>query len=254
MNDYVLPHNLAGEERRLRLMSALLDPLHREHIERLGLRSGWRCLEIGCGNGSISKWLAGQVAPGGEVVASDIDLRYVAGMAAPNLKIRQLNILEDAVEEGAYDLVTARAILHHLPSPEKALQRMAWAVKPGGVLLSIEPNMLPATAAEPEPLRAFWQGWLRWSASAGIDYFIGHKMPSLLSRLQLREVGAEGHTAFYNGGSPWAVYWRETVEELRPKLAGEISEELLLKFDSLYSEPDFWTSAITFVAAWGRKP
>jgi 2-polyprenyl-3-methyl-5-hydroxy-6-metoxy-1,4-benzoquinol methylase len=107
MNQYILPHNLAGERQRLGLMSELLDPLHRSHIEQLGLQAGWRCLEGGCGNGSTAEWLASQVAPGGHVVASDIDTRYISSFVAPNLEVRQLNILEDAVEDCAYDLVTA---------------------------------------------------------------------------------------------------------------------------------------------------
>jgi SAM-dependent methyltransferase len=95
---------------------------------------------------SVFRW----VAPRGHVVASDIDLSYIANLAAPNLEVRQLNILEDPVEQGTYDLVTARAVLHHLHFLEKAIQRMVAALKPGGVFLSIEPDMLPATAAEPE--------------------------------------------------------------------------------------------------------
>src|ERR1700693_3290509 len=35
MNKYILPHDLAGEKQRLRLMSEMLDPLHRSHIEKL---------------------------------------------------------------------------------------------------------------------------------------------------------------------------------------------------------------------------
>jgi SAM-dependent methyltransferase len=256
MNKYILPHDLAGEKQRLGLMSELLDPLHRSHIEELGVQAGWRCLEVGCGNGSTSEWLASRVAPSGHVVASDIDTRYMASLVVPNLEVRQLNILEDAVEEGAYDLVTARAVLHHIQSPGKAVQRMLTALKPGGVFLSIEPDMLPATAAEPESVRAFWQGWFQWSDSVGIDYFIGRKMPSLLVGLTLEAVAAEGHTALYNGGSPWAIYWLETLKELRPRLAesGHITERLISEFDNLYSDPRFWTSAITCVAAWGRKP
>lgn len=256
MNQYILPHDLTGEKERLGLMSELLDPLHRSHIERLGLQPGWRCLEVGCGNGSTSEWLASRVAPSGHVVASDIDLRYIANLAVPNLEVRQLNILEDAVEQGVYDLVTARAVLHHIQSPEKAIQRMLAAVKPGGVFLSMEPDMLPATAAEPESVRAFWQGWFDWSNSVGIDYFIGRKMPSFLVGLNLDSVAAEGHTALYNGGSPWAAYWLETLKELRPRLieSGYITEILMSEFDKLYSDPRSWTSAITFIAAWGRKP
>src|ERR1700691_1619534 len=98
MNEYILPHNLVGEQQRLALMSELLDPLHRSHIEQLGLRPGWRCLEVGCGNGSVSEWLAGRVAPGGHAVASDLDLRYIANLNVRNLEVRQLNILEDSVE------------------------------------------------------------------------------------------------------------------------------------------------------------
>jgi SAM-dependent methyltransferase len=256
MSGYVLPHNLAGEKQRLALMSELLDPLHRSHIERLGLQPGWRCLEVGCGNGSMSEWLASRVAPGGYVVASDIDLRFAANLNVQNLEVRQLNILQDAIEEGTYDLVTARAMLHHIQLPEKAVERMLAALKHGGVFLSIEPDMLPATVTQPEPVRAFWEGWLQWSTSVGIDYFIGRKMPTLLAGLALGAVAAEGHTALYNGGSPWATYWLETVKELRPRLveSGHINETLMSEFDTLYTDAGYWTSAITFIASWGRKP
>ena len=101
MPDYILPHDLAGERQRLKLMSQLLDPFERSHIERLGLRPGWRCLEVGCGNGSIAQWLAEQVAPSGNVVASDLDISYISGVERPCLEVRQLDILRDAIEENS---------------------------------------------------------------------------------------------------------------------------------------------------------
>ena len=187
---YILPHDLSGERQRLALMSELLDPMHRALLARIGLRPGWRCLEIGCGNGSISQWLATEVGPKGHVTATDLDLRYIDNLRAPNLEVRQLDILKDEIEPATYDLVTARAILHHVKSPKKAVQHMVNFLKPNGVLLSIEPDFLPATAATPEPLRAFWQAWLQWSSSVGIDYFIGRKMPALLSAAGLDHIGA----------------------------------------------------------------
>lgn len=237
-------------------MSDLLDPMHRALIERLGLRPGWRCLEIGCGNGSISQWLATKVGPKGHVTATDIDLRYIDNLRAPKLEVRQLDILKDQPKSAKYDLVTARAILHHVKSPKKAVQHMAALLKPGGILLSIEPDFLPATAATPEPLRAFWQAWLEWSKSAGVDYFIGRKMPNLLSATGLDDVAAEGTTALYRGKSLWAEYWLETLNELRPRLieSGYVTAPLLTQFKRLYSDPRTWTSAITFVASWGTKP
>ena len=64
MAEYVLDHHLEGERARLALMSKLLDPMHRRHIESLGVAPGSRALEVGAGNGSISAWLAERVGPG----------------------------------------------------------------------------------------------------------------------------------------------------------------------------------------------
>jgi ubiquinone/menaquinone biosynthesis C-methylase UbiE len=44
------------------------------------VRSGWRCLELGSGNGWIAQHLAKRVAPTGHVVASDIDLTYIGDL------------------------------------------------------------------------------------------------------------------------------------------------------------------------------
>lgn len=256
MNAYVLSHNLDGERQRLRLMSELLDPAERQHLRQLGVVPGWQCLEVGCGNGSISQWLAEQVAPTGHVVASDLDISCVAQLTAPCLEVRQLDILQGAVEQAHYDLVVTRALLHHLPDPRLALEKMVGALKPGGVLLVTEPDMLPATVAEPESVRKFWQAWFRWAEASGIDYFVGSKVPRLFDGLGLENIAAEGHTAFANGGSPWARYWVQTIRELHPRLAeaGHVTDQSFAEFAAQLEDSHYWTSAITFVATSGRKP
>ena len=88
MPEYVLGHHREGERERLALMSRLLDPVHREHIERLGVGPGARTLEVGCGNGSVSAWLAGRVAPSGRAVAVDLDLS-LAVADVPGLELRR---------------------------------------------------------------------------------------------------------------------------------------------------------------------
>src|SRR6476646_3832250 len=114
MPKYVLGHHLKGEGVRLDLMSELLDPMHRRHIEALNVvKPGARTLEVGCGNGSISAWLAKRVSPGGEAVAVDLDLSLIE-VRAPNLELRQADIVAGPVEAGSFDLVTARAVLHHV--------------------------------------------------------------------------------------------------------------------------------------------
>jgi SAM-dependent methyltransferase len=256
MGKYILPHELTGEQQRLSRMSALLDPIELAHIDRLGVGPGWRCLEFGSGNGSIAQALAERVAPAGRAVASDLDIAYIADLQMPCLEIRRINILQDEIEEASYDFVVARALLHHLTPARKALERMVAALKPGGVLLSIEPDMLRCTVAEPDSMRVFWRGWLAWSEAAGIDFFIGRKIPSWLDSLGLEDVAGEGHTAQFNGGSGWAMYWLETTALLESSLkeSGYVTKKMLEEFRTNYQDPHYWTSVISFIANWGRKP
>ena len=181
MSEYVLGHHLKGEGRRLALMSELLDPMHRRYIESLDVvKPGARTLEVGCGNGSISAWLAERVSPGGKAVAFDLDLSLVT-VRAPNLELRQGNIVAGPVERGVFDLVTARAVLHHVNNVEAAIMNLAASLRPGGALLLIEPDFLPASVAEPPEVRAFWDGWLAWPRERGIDYHIGRRLAPRLA-------------------------------------------------------------------------
>jgi SAM-dependent methyltransferase len=218
MAQYRLPHDLEGERQRLKLMSSLLDPLERASLERFGVGPGWRCLELGGGNGLMAKVLADIVGLTGHVVARDVDIGYMWELKAPNLEVRRIDVLSDRLEEAHYDLVTARSLLHHLPDRKIVLARMIRALKPGGVFLSIEPDMLPCTIVEPESMRAFWRAWVKWSEQSGIDYFVGRKIPGWLDSLGLEGVAGEGHTAQFNGGSAWPTYWVSTIRELGPSI------------------------------------
>jgi tRNA methyltransferase complex GCD14 subunit len=95
---YVLGHHLKGEGKGLALMSKLLDPMHRRYLQSLDVvKSGARTLEVGCGNASISAWLARQVAPDGRAVAVYLDLS-LAPVRAPNLELRKADILAGPVD------------------------------------------------------------------------------------------------------------------------------------------------------------
>ena len=255
MSDYVLDHRQEGERQRLALMSRLLDPAHRRHLEGLGAGPGARTLEVGCGNGSISAWLAGRVAPGGRAVAVDLDLS-LADADVPGLELRQADILAGPVEPEDFDLVTARAVLHHVADAQAAVVNLVASARPGGTILLIEPDFLPVSVAEPPEVRAFWQGWLAWSREQGIDYFIGRRLPAMLSGLGLQDVEATAETALYNGGSLWALYWRQTVIELRPRLAasGKLDDRSIDTFLAHCADPAWWTQTIAFTAVNGRAP
>lgn len=255
MSEYVLDHHREGERDRLDLMSRLLDPMHRRHIEQLGIGPGARTLEVGCGNGSISAWLAERVGPSGRAVAVDLDLSLVdADM--PSLELRQADIVAGPVEPRDFDLVTARAVLHHVVHLQAAVANLVASVRPGGAILLIEPDFLPVSVAEPRDVRAFWEGWLAWSRREGIDYLIGRRLPATLATLGMESIEATAETALYNGGSLWAEYWTRTVIELRGRLiaSGELDDRSIDAFLGHCADPAWWTQTIAFTTVHARAP
>ncbi|HEY6777181.1 MAG TPA: methyltransferase domain-containing protein [Thermoleophilaceae bacterium] len=255
MAEYVLDHHLEGERARLALMSRLLDPMHRRHIESLAVGPGARALEVGCGNGTISAWLAGRVGPSGRVVAFELDLSLVE-VRAPRLELRQGDIVAGPVDAGGFDFVTARAVLHHVTDVEAAIRNLAASLAPGGSILLIEPDFLPVSIAEPPAVRAFWDGWLAWSRDQGIDYHLGRTLAPRLAAVGLEQVAGTAETAVYNGGSPWAAYWTQTVVELRDRLvnSGRLDGQLIDRFLAHCADPRWWTQTIAFTAVHARAP
>jgi SAM-dependent methyltransferase len=255
MGEYVLDHHLEGEGGRLALMSRLLDPMHRRHLDELGVRPGDRALEVGCGNGTIAAWLAERVGPHGRAVAVDLDLSLIE-VRAENLELRQGDIVAGPVEPGGFDLVTARAVLHHVTDAEAAIRNLAASVAPGGAILLIEPDFLPVSVAEPPEVRAFWDGWLAWSRDQGIDYHLGRTLAPRLAAVGLEQIAGTAETAVYNGGSPWAAYWRQTVVELRDGLvgSGRLDDRLVDRFLAHCEDPGWWTQTIAFTAVHARAP
>jgi len=61
---YIASHSAEAFEReRLGLLERVADPITLRRLQSLGVREGWRCLEIGAGHGSVARWLAMQVGP-----------------------------------------------------------------------------------------------------------------------------------------------------------------------------------------------
>src|SRR5438477_4555031 len=216
MSRYVLDHHLEGEKKRLALMSQLLDPMHRRQIESLGISREARVLEVGCGNGSMSAWMAEHIAPYGQIIALDLDLSVVDNVRAPVVEFRQGDIVTGPVDPDGFDFVTARAVLHHVADAKAATGNLVASLRPGAAILLIEPDFLPVSIAEPIEMRTFWGGWLAWSRERGT-----------------------AETAIYNGGSRWADYWRETIMELRGDLvpSGKHNDAVIDAFLAQCAEP-----------------
>src|SRR5215813_1760542 len=144
----------AFERERLSLLEQTADPLSQRRLAALGIQTGWRCLEVGAGHGSIVRWLAARVGPQGRVVATDINPRLLTARQWPTVEVRRHDIRTDPLEASRYDLVHCRAVLSHLPDPPRALRQMVAAVRMGGWVVIEDADFSSLRAVEATHPRA----------------------------------------------------------------------------------------------------
>ncbi len=108
------------------------------------LKPGMKTLELGCGEGQNSRWLARR---GLECTAIDISegqLAYAREDAAKeglNIDFRRQQIEDFSAPEATYDLITSSHAFEFVEEPFELLKRVASWLKPGGwfVLSTVHP-------------------------------------------------------------------------------------------------------------------
>ena len=100
----------------------------------------------------------------------------------------------------SFEVVTCQTLLMHLEQPAEALREMVRVVRPGGVLICVEPNNLwnymaftSLTASEPvELLTRRFEFWLRYHRGKKVegrgDHSIGDLLPGLFQEAGLEEI------------------------------------------------------------------
>jgi len=112
-------------------------------LDRLGLKEGWRCVDVGAGGGDVTVALAELVGRDGRVYAVDCDPATrdeVARAAAPHAQVIALTQAgEDLLLPEPVDLAFCRFLLMHVHEPVVVLRRMGQAIRTGGWLVAQEP-------------------------------------------------------------------------------------------------------------------
>jgi 2-polyprenyl-3-methyl-5-hydroxy-6-metoxy-1,4-benzoquinol methylase len=110
------------------------------------LEKGGRIADIGCGSGAAAITMA-RAFPPATVIGYDVDPRAIerARLEAstanlPNVSFEQLPV--EQIPDG-FDLITAFDVIHDLPDPKAALERVCQALKPEGTFFMMEPKAGP---------------------------------------------------------------------------------------------------------------
>jgi SAM-dependent methyltransferase len=171
-----------------------------KHLAALGIQPGWRCWEVGAGGPSLLVWLSEQVGPRGRVLATDIDTSWLEDEVDPVLEVRRHDVAHDHPPGEQFDLIHARLVLVHVPDRDRALRQIVASLRPGGVLLLEDYDVLLQPLACPHPcgsehtranlIRA---GFLALLAQRGADLSYGRTLPARLRAVGLDEVIADAY-------------------------------------------------------------
>lgn len=102
-------------------------------VAGLDLAPGMRVADVGAGRGFITARLAAAVAPGGRVVATDVDGAALAAIPrSAAVETRVVAADEPGLEAGAYDRILVAEVDQYLPDRVAYLGKLGRALKPGG--------------------------------------------------------------------------------------------------------------------------
>ncbi len=178
---------------------------------RWRLREATSLADIGCGLGHWSRLLYPYLRPPARLAGVDREPRWIAEapqlfhrdfpQIAPELcSFHQGDATNIPLPDNHFDVVTCQTLLMHLPEPMAALREMLRVLRPGGLLLCVEPNnfwnlLAYNSLTEEEPVEVlvrhfeFWlrQHRARLAAGRG-NHSLGDLLPGYFAQLGLREI------------------------------------------------------------------
>ena len=117
-------------------------------IERSGIKKGMSVLDLGCGSGAFTPFIARTVGEKGKVYALDIQADMLKQLEnklsrpenrdIKNIKLIEGNAYELPFEDNSLDLVNMVTVLQEIPDRNRALQEVKRVLKPGGFLAVTE--------------------------------------------------------------------------------------------------------------------
>ncbi|WP_431677018.1 methyltransferase domain-containing protein [Kitasatospora sp. KL5] len=154
-------------------------------LEELDVRPGGTVLDLGCGPGTDLGALAGAVGPAGRVIGVDHDRAAVdtatartAGQAAVEVRLGDLHDLP--LPDGAADRARTDRVLQHVADPGRALAEIRRVLRPGGRLVTGEPDWGTLTVDHPDGDLS--QAYTRYVTEQAVhNARIGSRLPRLAS-------------------------------------------------------------------------
>jgi SAM-dependent methyltransferase len=254
--EYVLTKDWPEEQERLHLLESVVDEFSVSALQAAGFRPGLRCLEIGAGSGSMTRWMAQHSGDPGLVTATDLDPRLLAPLKADGIRVLRHDVVVDEFPPESFDVIFTRTVLEHIPQRDAVLARLVPWLAPNGALVIVDCASFPVFSSPNAVYRAAMKAWVDVLALTGTDYEWTRRFPEPLQRHGYRDVEAATMARSVQGGSHEARFWSLTLETLRARIieAGLLGSADIDEAQRLLADPQFWDVGPAFIAAWGKRP
>jgi ubiquinone/menaquinone biosynthesis C-methylase UbiE len=157
---------------------------------RCGIRPGAVVLDVGSGPGYTAFDLIPLIGPSGRVVAVDESERFIdyirsraSSLDIENIETHVADVQEMSLSAASVDIAYARWVLCFVPRPEAVIERVAHALKPGGVFAVQDYINWAALTLSPKSdafLRVMPSIGKSWRERGG-DPQVGQRLPALMA-------------------------------------------------------------------------
>lgn len=199
-SNYVLSVGEKFEERLVRLNS-FSNPYTFPFLQRSGLKKGDTVIDVGCGIGELSCWLAEQVGSNGKVIAIDISkeqLSLAKKRAAlknlTNIEFFEISIYDLNKLHFKFDLVYSRYVIDHVVEQQHALRIMTEITRDGGVICCESAAMNIRNAFTYPNLNAIDKihGWFDSLKRLNVySSDLGLRLPGMMRQLNLKNINID---------------------------------------------------------------
>lgn len=198
-NPYILQAGSKIAAERLALLDEIYGPYTHNFLNEIDIKPGMSILDVGCGTGNVTCWLAKKVGEKGLVVGVDssesqlnIAKEQAAALNLNNIKFLHYSVYEIDKIPTAFDVVYSRFLLVHLDQPVRALELMYSLVKSQGVLACDE-QCLDAALTYPDS-EAFIKSkelTKQITEKRNLDFLFGKKLYSVFQKFNFNTISLQ---------------------------------------------------------------